>query len=151
MPATYARPLLLCLLLMLAGCARAPTATPSPTASPSSTPTPLPSATPLPTAAAFPSATPQVFCPGLWPSLLIIGERGRVTRNEDERWLNMRAGPGTDNEVIARLAPLEGFLVLDGAVCDGPYAWFQISYRGALGWIAEGYEGQYFAEPWLEG
>ncbi len=74
-----------------------------------------------------------------------------MTRTEDERWLNLRAGPGTDNEVLARLAPLETFLVLDGVECNGPYAWYQINYRGQVGWIAEGYDGQYYAEPWLTG
>lgn len=50
-----------------------------------------------------------------------------------------------------QLAPQEVFLVLGGGDCAGPYAWREIDYRGAVGWIAEGFEGQYFTEPWLPG
>ena len=85
------------------------------------------------TAAVYATATPHVFCAGAPPSILIIGERGRVTRTDDGRWLNLRAGPGTANDVLAQLAPFEGFMVLDGVECDGPYAWYQIEYRGVGG------------------
>ncbi len=61
------------------------------------------------------------------------------------------AGPGTEHNVIAQLAPLEDFLVLGGVVCAGPYTWYRIDFRGAVGWIAEGFEGEYYAEPWLPG
>ena len=36
-------------------------------------------------------------------------------------------------------------------VCAGPYTWYQIDFRGTVGWIAEGFEGQYFAEPGCRG
>ena len=49
------------------------------------------------------------------------------------------------------MAPLEVFLALDGPRCAGPYTWFQVDYRGRVAWIAEGVDGQYFAEPWLTG
>lgn len=143
--------LALFLLMALAACAGAPALTPTATVVLRLTPEPRASATPLPTLAALPTLTPHVYCEGVAESFLIVGERGRVTLNEDGRWLNLRAGPGTANDVIAQLAPLEDFLVLGGVVCAGPYAWYQIDFRGTVGWIAEGFEGQYFAEPWLPG
>ena len=141
----------LCLLLIIAACSSAPALLPTPTLVLRLTPAPPATSTPLPTLAALPTLTPHVYCAGADESFLIVGERGRVTLNDDGRWLNLRAGPGTENEVIAQLAPLEDFLVLGGVVCAGPYAWYQIDYRGTVGWIAEGFEGQYFAEPWLPG
>ena len=142
--------LCLCLLTGLAACARASEAAPTPTTVLRLTVEIPPSASPVATAAAWLTVTPHVFCDGALESLLIVGERGRVTLTEDGKWLNMRAGAGTEYDVVTQLAPLEGFLVLDGARCGGPYAWYQIDYRG-VGWIAEGFDGQYFAEPWLTG
>ena len=91
------------------------------------------------------------LCGGVLESILVVGERGRVTLTDDGKWLNLRTGPGTDFNVIAQMAPLHDFLVLDGVRCSGPYAWYQVDYRGIVGWIAEGFEGQYFAAPWLPG
>ena len=81
----------------------------------------------------------------------MVGERARVTLTEDGKWLNVRAGPGIEHDLVGRMAPLEDFLVLDGARCGGPYTWFQVDYRGTVGWVAEGIEGQYFAEPLAAG
>lgn len=136
--------------VVLVACARPPETAP-PTATTLLRLTPERTATSVPTAAVYPTLTPHVFCAGAMESFLIVGERGRVTLTEDGKWLNLREGPGTDFDVIGRLAPLETFLVLDGARCDGAYTWFQVDYRGVLGWIAEGFDGQYFAEPWLPG
>ena len=135
----------------LAACARTPLAEPTATTLLRLTVTPPPTFTPSPTAAAWPTLTPHVFCEGALASRLIVGERGRVTLTEEGKWLNLRAGPGTEHDVLTQLAPLAGFLVLAGAECGGPYAWYQVEYRGTVGWIAEGFEAQYFAEPWLTG
>ncbi len=132
--------------LWLAACAAAPDGTPALrlTLAP-------PTAQPTATRAAWPTLTPHVFCAGVAESFLIVGERGRVTLTNEGQWLNLRAGPSTQFEVIAQLAPLESFMVLAGPRCGGPFAWYQIAYRETVGWIAEGYEGQYYAEPWLPG
>ncbi|MCY3834480.1 MAG: SH3 domain-containing protein [Chloroflexi bacterium] len=140
-----------CLIIALAACSGAPEIEATAATVLRLTAEQPPTATFVATAAAYPTVTPQVFCDGAPESFLIIGERGRVTLNEDGRWLNLRAGPGTDKDVIAQLAPLEEFLVLDGVSCVGPYAWYQIEFRGRVGWIAEGYDGLYYAEPWLTG
>ncbi|MDE2776620.1 MAG: SH3 domain-containing protein [Chloroflexota bacterium] len=142
--------ILLLAAVVLGACARPPDAAP-PTATTLLRLTPRRAATFAPTAAAYPTLTPHVFCAGTMESFLIVGERGRVTLTEDGKWLNLRAGPGAAYDVIGRLAPLASFMVLDGARCDGAYTWYQVDYRGAVGWIAEGGDGQYFAEPWLTG
>lgn len=136
-------------MLLLAACARAPAGPPTVTAVLRLTPEPT--ATSAPTPAVYPTLTPHVYCAGTMESFLIVGERGRVALTDDGKWLNLRAGPGTDFDVIGRMAPLEDFLVLDGARCAGAYTWFQVDYRGEAGWIAEGGDGQYYAEPWLPG
>ncbi len=139
--------LLGCLLIWLSACRSGPQATPSATA-------PLPvtvEPSPIATVVAWQTVTPHVFCEGAQESYLIVGERGRVTLIDDGKWLNLRAGPGIDFAIIARMAPLEDFLLLDGPRCGGPYTWFQVDYRGTVGWMAEGVDGQYFAEPWLPG
>lgn len=138
------------LVIGLAACSRAPQNTPT-TVLRLTAEQPPATASPLPTAAAWPTLTPHIFCAGVLESILVVGERGRVTLTDDGKWLNLRTGPGTDFNVIAQMAPLHDFLVLDGVRCAGPYAWYQVDYRGIVGWIAEGFEGQYFAEPWLSG
>ena len=139
------------LAVLLAGCARAPESAPTVTAVLRLTLERTATPTAVATAAAWPTLTPHVFCEGAQESFLVVGERARVTLSEDGKWLNLRAGPGIEFDLVARMAPLEDFLVLDGARCGGPYTWFQVDYRGTVGWIAEGIEGQYFAEPWLPG
>ena len=142
-------PLWLSLLIALAACGTVPDI--APTAVLRLTAEPAPTASPAPTAAAWPTLTPHIYCAGALESILVVGERGRVTLTADGKWLNLRAGPGTQYDVIAQMAPRHDFLVLDGARCAGPYAWYLVEYRGIEGWIAEGFEGQYYAEPWLTG
>ena len=141
----------LLLAVLLAGCAPGGGASPTAATLLRLTPEATATWTQAATVAVYPTLTPHVFCAGTLESFLIVGERGRVTLTEDGKWLNLRAGPGTDFAVIGRMAPLEAFLVLDGARCAGPYTWFQVDYAGALGWIAEGGDGEYYAEPWLPG
>ena len=94
---------------------------------------PLATATPVATAAVYPTLTPHVYCADVPQSFLVVGERGRVTLNDDGRWLNLRAGPGTDNDVIAQLAPLQEFLVLDGARCADLTPGFRLIFAGRWG------------------
>ena len=140
------------LVVWLAACSRAPAIEATATLVLRLTPAPSAAVTaPAATVAVYLTLTPYIYCPGTQESILIIGERARVTLTDDGQWLNLRAGPGIGSQLIAQMAPLEDFLVLDGGRCAGPYVWFQVDYRGTVGWIAEGFEGQYFAEPWLTG
>lgn len=112
------------------------------------------SATPLKASATpgdFPTLTPHIFCEDTPESFLIISERGQVTQTDDDETLNLRNGPGVNYRIIEQIEQLETFYVLDGPQCSGGYTWFQINYKGRIGWIAEGNEEQYFAEPYLTG
>lgn len=147
------RSLLICLLAaaVFASCARAPRIVPTATTALRLGPERAATVEPEATAALYPTLTPPVYCEGGLESRLILGERGRVAWTEDGRWLNLRASPGIESDLIGRMAPLADFLVLDGPRCAGSYTWFQVDYRGVAGWIAEGGDGRYFAEPWLPG
>lgn len=109
--------------------------------------------TPTDTPGAYPTLTPHIFCEGSPESFLIVGERGRVTHTDDGETLNLRSGPGVDYTILKQMEPLESFFVLDGPQCntEDEYTWFQIDYDGQVGWIAEGDENQYYAEPFLTG
>ena len=90
-------------------------------------------------------------CVGAENTRMIVGERGRVTDN-DERPLNVRSGPGTEFRIIGRLEVLEVFDVLDGPQCGTDYIWYRIHRADGLeGWVAEGVPGQDFIEPYLSG
>jgi len=97
------------------------------------------------------TVTPHIYCDDVPETYLIIAERGRVTRTDGDETLNLRSGPGTDYEILVQIDPLEMFYVVDGVQCSGGYAWFQVNYRGRVGWIAEGDEDQYYAEPYQTG
>lgn len=148
------------LLLALSACAPSPsptaTATPRPplgvpvataTAPPTATPTPIPYVFP-PTVTAPPSACDDAPR----PTRLVVMERGIVVEDnerETAQLVNVRAGPGTDNRVIAQMDIGAVFLVLGGPTCSPQYAWFQVRYGETVGWIAEGDREAYYVEPFL--
>lgn len=111
---------------------------------------PQPSTTPSPFRFSSVDAAPTLACPDAPPTRLILHERGRVS-DEDERASFVRSEPGTQNDDVLSLAVGSIFLVLDGPVCEGGYAWFLIRYRTTEGWIAEGEPGLYYVEPYLPG
>ena len=82
---------------------------------------------------------------------MILGERGRVRLIEGGKALNLRAGPGIEQEILDQIEPLSVFLVGDERACADGYSWFLITYRGQAGWIAEGDSTAYYAEPYLPG
>lgn len=134
------------------------------------TPTPPPASTPArePAASAEPASTtaaaevtaeitPELVCPGAPPTRLIPGERGRVSI-DDPRPLNIRSGPGTNNEVIGQIPARGIFFVIEGPRCTQRYAWYRVSYREGesddtviTGWIAEGDLNGYFVEVYPPG
>jgi len=90
----------------------------------------------------------RVGCSGTMPTRLIVHERARVSPVGDESPLNVRAAPGTDNEVLGRI-PIGGvFFVLDGFECTQRYTWYQVEYDGLIGWAAEGDSSVYLNEPY---
>lgn len=142
----------LCLLivcLLAAGCTAPLVAQPSstkvaaatsvstlvlPTSAPFVMPTPLPPGTPI--------------CAAAPRTRLILNERARVLP-DDPRPINLRGGPGTDNNTITSIPILEVFFVLNGPVCNGQYAWYEVQYGDYRGWVAEGDLSSYYIEPYL--
>ncbi|MEL6151773.1 MAG: SH3 domain-containing protein [Chloroflexota bacterium] len=118
------------------------------TAPPSATPEPF---TYPPTVTAPPSACEEAPR----PTRLILQERGVVIEDdgadrEDER-VNIREGPGTNNQVVGQLDIGDVFVVLDGPECSVQYAWFQIQFSETVGWIAEGDLDAYYVAPYFPG
>ncbi|MEO8612052.1 MAG: SH3 domain-containing protein [Chloroflexota bacterium] len=105
-----------------------------PTDTPFVLPTPPPPALPL--------------CPDAPRPRLILNERARVLP-DDPRPINLRGGPGTDNNTITSIPILEIFFVLNGPVCKGNYAWYEVQYGVYQGWVAEGDLSSYYVEPYL--
>lgn len=114
-----------------------PTNTPSPVVVPTRTSTPR----------IWP--TPQPGCNGAPLTRLVIGQRGRVTENDQS--LNLRSGPGTENGILLQIPPGELFIVVDGIRCAGGFTWYQVRYDGRTGWLAEGETDEYYAEPYPPG
>jgi hypothetical protein len=108
----------------------------------------------LPTASATPFVMPTPLplaapvCPAAPRTRLILNQRARVLP-DDPRPINLRGGPGTSNNTITSITILEIFFVLNGPVCNGDYAWYEVQYGDYRGWIAEGDLSSYYVEPYL--
>ncbi|GAB4514115.1 MAG: hypothetical protein Kow0047_25910 [Anaerolineae bacterium] len=109
-----------------------PTSTPSPTATVEMTPT----ATPTRARPATPTPTPT-FTPTPIPGTVIaVGQPARVIAAGG---LNVREGPGMDQDRLGRLAPGALVEVLEGPAMGGTYRWWKVrDRRGLEGWVAEG-------------
>jgi len=139
----------LCLLVLVACSPRITRTTIAPTVTVTVAPTlitPNPLATRTPQS--FEPFTP-IICSDAPQSRLIVLERGQVSDNGEP--LNLRAGPGTDFDVLDQLEPLDIFLILDGPVCAETYTWYRVEFEEQVGWIAEGDLREYYAEPYLSG
>jgi hypothetical protein len=139
---------LLIVCLLAAGCGAPLVAQPDKTNVPAAAvstrilPTNVPFLIPTP----LPPVTPK--CPDAPRPRLILNERARVLP-DDPRPVNLRGGPGTDNNTITSIPILEVLFVLNGPVCKGEYAWYEIQYREYQGWVAEGDLTSYYVEPYL--
>ena len=95
-----------------------------------------PPATPLPEAIADPSAPPAAPIPepatAVAPLALVAAPPPPVDAVVVSRRSNLRAAPGTEAEVLARLEPGERALRLDDKPVLGYY---RVSYGGRIGWI----------------
>lgn len=114
----------------------------------------LPTRTPTRAASPTPPPTAVSVCDDAPPTRLIVGERGRVLR-DDPRPLRVRAAAGTETTIIDQIPVSSLFYVLEGPVCAGEFAWYQIVYRDdadtTTGWIAEGEQAVYYVEPYPPG
>jgi hypothetical protein len=54
--------------------------------------------------------------------------------------LNLRAAPGTDQEILERLSPTEDGLVALGNARQLPQSiWYQVEYEGTTGWVSSSF------------
>ncbi len=83
-------------------------------------------------------------CPGTPLPRLEIGQQGRVTPGLPN---NLRSGAGIWHQRIGQIPGGGTFDVLDGPVCAGRYNWWQVNYRGTVGWTVEGIWSIYWLEP----
>jgi hypothetical protein len=90
-----------------------------------------------------PTANPFARC-GVQPRLE-INRYGRV-RADGTSSLNIRANPSPDATLLAEIPPAGEFAVLEGPNCDTAFTYWKINYNGLVGWLAEGTNGEYYAE-----
>lgn len=74
---------------------------------------------------------------------LEIGREGKPTTNTPSR---LRDQPGVNGAQVGLIDPLDTFLILDGPVCADGINWWRVDASGAVGWTAEGTDGEYFVE-----
>jgi hypothetical protein len=76
---------------------------------------------------------------------LQVGELARVVPGDPN---NLRENHGTGSQSIGQIPGGEVFTVLMGPDCDAAgYAWWQVDYKGTIGWTAEGVGDIYWLEP----
>ena len=107
----------------------------------------------LPPAPSAPLPVEIRGCQGALPSQLYPGVFGRVSSKNNLLPLNLRDKAGLNGAIVDKIAPDQTFQVLNGPVCQGGFAWFEVVYGldAQHGWVAEGEmtdDGpDYFAEP----
>jgi hypothetical protein len=79
------------------------------------------------------------------PRLLAL-ELGRVVEGGVAN--NLRAEPSVTAMVVGQMPPGAVFNVLSQSECADGYRWYQVVYRGDVGWTAEGSGDDYFLEPY---
>ena len=85
-------------------------------------------------------------CPGAMPSRLVVGEIARVLPAAGS---NLRELPNPNTRRLVIVPSGAELRVLDGPVCDGVYAWWQMEYDNQRGWLAEGIADVYWLEPFI--
>ncbi len=81
------------------------------------------------------------------PARLEIGAQGRVTESGLPN--NIRSQPGTSGTFLGEIPPGGVFTVRDGPQCSqlDKLVWWQVEYKGVIGWTASGMAGTYWLEP----
>lgn len=89
------------------------------------------------------SPPPPGGCPML-PSRMLSGYTGIVTPGLPNR---LRTNPSLSGQVMANMPAGATFLVISGPSCVDNTYWWQVNYRGTVGWTAEGQGGRTYIEP----
>jgi uncharacterized protein YraI len=86
---------------------------------------------------------PPAGCPQYLTPYMIPGYTGIVTPGAPN---NLRSQASLNGAVIASMAAGETFSVLSGPLCVAGINWWQVNYRGTVGWTAEGQNGRQWVE-----
>jgi hypothetical protein len=111
----------------------------------------VPAVAPTPTPTPFPTVpgTNGDICPGSpSPSVIEVGIQAFVTAGGLPN--RLRDAPSKETgEILGFIPQTEGFIVLDGPVCDETdfIRWWYVDYNGLQGWTAEGEGDEYYLEP----
>ncbi|MBL8153913.1 MAG: SH3 domain-containing protein [Anaerolineae bacterium] len=99
-----------------------------------------------------PAAEPTPACPPVGdsdylPPRLAVGTQARVEAGGLPNVL--RDQPGSSGKLLGQIPSGDVFVVLDGPRCSllDKIVWWQVNYNGAIGWTAEGDDGDYWLEP----
>ncbi|MCC6803286.1 MAG: SH3 domain-containing protein [Anaerolineae bacterium] len=89
-----------------------------------------------------PVSTPIPVCND---SFMILNSTGRVRPGLPNR---LRAQPTVNSATLASMPAGDTFIVLSGPNCVDGLSWWQVSYRGTIGWTAQSQtNGQNWIEP----
>jgi uncharacterized protein YraI len=92
-----------------------------------------------------PSPAPAAFvCPDAPAPRLTDFAQGRVIQ---EIGISFRAGPRTSDELISFIPNQAIINIIGGPNCFDGFVWWQVSYDGEIGWVAEGDVVNYYIEP----
>lgn len=121
------------------------TVTPAPTVTPGPSPTPRPTTIP---STVVPPTTPAPHvgaCPGAPAPRLVIGKSARPAQVYSS--LRDKLDSATVLKILYR-ANGDTFTVVNGPFCGtGPHNWWQVNYKGTIGWVTEGEGSTYWVEP----
>jgi uncharacterized protein YraI len=68
--------------------------------------------------------------------ILVVGGQASINTTEGDT-LNVRAGPGTTFEIVARLPDGARVTLLEGPRAGEGYTWWRIRAGSAEGWVVE--------------
>ena len=86
------------------------------------------------------------MCPDVVVARLSIGMHGVVTPGSPNR---LRSEPTTasSHNILDVINAGEEFAVVGGPTCADGYRWWQVEFRGLIGWTAEGDDQDYYVAP----
>ena len=90
-----------------------------------------------------PDNTPREVCPGAMPTRLA---EASYAKNPTTTPNNLRVEPSLSSELAGSLAAGETAQIIVGPQCADGLVWWYVM-ANAMGWIAEGANGEYFLVP----
>ena len=104
--------------------------------------------TTIPTTPTTVDATPAPDACGELPSRIAIGDRAQTAEIDGIGNFNLRETPRLTAAVLRILPSNTHFTIADGPVCSSGFTWWNITLDDGLnGWLAEGFEEDYYIAP----